>query len=577
MKSDILKFLEESMQKNGVVKPLIRLEYPENMEHGDFTTNAVMVSANRLTDIPLKSPVVRAKDICDYFNNFVKDRSDSLKYSLKAYSAGPGFINIKIDDRYFIDQIINAEFFDLAIHSESKNILIEYTDPNIFKVFHIGHLMSNAIGESLSRLLELSGHRITRICYPSDIGLHIAKSIWAMNKNRSEIPKDSVSIQEKTDFLGKMYVEGTNEYENNPKVKEEIDNLNKVIYEKSNEDINKLYDLGKKWSLEHFEILYKRLGTKFDDYIYESEMSSVGTEIVKSQIDKVFTESEGAIVFKGEDHGLHTRVFINSKGLPTYEAKEIGLNTTKFQKYPKTDESIIITASEQNDYFKVILKAFSMFDPNVSSKTKHFGHGMLRFASGKMSSRKGNVITAENLIDELRIMVKERFVGRDIIAGEADALADMIAIGAIKYTILRQSIGSDIIFDSKNSISFEGDSGPYLQYSAVRAKSLLNKAMALGIDIDSQVTQFPESIGPLEKFIVRFGDILERATTEMSPQIMANYLLNLATLFNSFYAGNTIASKEEPLSKYRLLMTRRFLEVMSKGLYVLGIGVPEKM
>jgi len=453
---------------------------------------------------------------------------------------------------------------------------VEYTDPNTFKVFHIGHLMSNAIGESISRLIQSQGAEVIRVCYPSDIGLHIAKSIWAIEKHASEMPSDSAPIQERTAFLGKMYVKGTEAYEADPAAKDDIDALNKVIYEKSSPEVNALYQKGRKWSLDHFEELYKKLGTKFDAFIYESEMAPKGLAIVKAHIGKVFEESEGAIVFKGEDHGLHTRVFVSSQGLPTYEAKEVGLNITKFEKYPGASSSIIITASEQNDYFKVLLKVLSLIDPENGSKTKHIGHGMMRFASGKMSSRTGKVVTAEALLVDIKALVNERIASRGFTAAEADEIADTIAVAAIKYTVLRSSVGSDIVFDSSSSISFEGDSGPYLQYSAVRANSVLEKADKEFEGVLVQ-TLLPQKVGLLERLISRFPDIIAHARAEYAPQHVANYLINLAGAFNSFYASNPIVDANEPLSPYRIALTKTFSTIMRNGLWVLGIKVPVKM
>lgn len=591
MKSELVIHLARTAQRLGILENSYTLEHPESLEHGDFSTNIAMVHAKSMK----MNPRALAEKVVDEFKKNIPDSIESVGI------AGPGFINFKIKDSVFARAILRdpiSERSDL----QKTNVLIEYTDPNTFKAFHIGHLMANAVGESISRLIEYSGANVTRLCYPSDIGLHIAKSIWAMKRHENEIPKDDASIQEKTTFLGKMYVEGTKAYEANSSseigmsgagisAKDDIDSLNKIIYERSSPAINSLYEKGRSWSLEHFELLYKRLDTHFDAYIYESEMAPVGEKIVRhfsqsNLISKalgkknVFIKSDGAIVFKGEDYGLHTRVFINSHGLPTYEAKEMGLNITKFKKYPKTDQSIVITANEQNDYFKVVTKALTLIDKNVGSKTKHIGTGMLRFASGKMSSRTGNVITAEALISEIKDMVKKRIESRDhasdFAPGEVEEISDVIAIAAIKYTILRQAIGSDIIFDSAKSISFEGDSGPYLQYSVVRANSIMDKAKKEGITINDAI-KLPEKVGLLERMIVRFDDVAERASKELAPQHMANYLINLAGVFNSFYAGNTIVDANDPLSPYRVLLTRKFIKVMTEGLHILGIRIPKRM
>jgi arginyl-tRNA synthetase len=270
--------------------------------------------------------------------------------------------------------------------------------------------------------------------------------------------------------------------------------------------------------------------------------------------------------------------------LPTYEAKEMGLNTTKFKRYPDTCRSIVVTANEQNEYFKVVIKALSLIDSNVGAKTMHIGHGMMRFQSGKMSSRTGNVITAEALIDDMKKLVIEKIASHDASAKEfspeeTDDISDQVAIAAIKYTILRQAIGGDVIFDSAKSISFEGDSGPYLQYSAVRAGAVLEKAKKEGIDIANKSAKIalPEKAGLLEKLIIRFPDIVARARAEYAPQHVATYLINFAGAFNSFYANETIVDAKDSLSPYRIALTDAFLKAMTNGLWLLGIKVPKKM
>lgn len=601
MKIELGQAVDRVLSGLGIDKSAFKLEYPENPDHGDFSCNAAMVYAKQLG---LGPKVLAEKVIVE----LKKELGGSLNFVESISVAGPGFINFKIKDRVFAEHVVSVagggEEYGWNKNDSGKKVLIEYTDPNIFKAFHVGHLMANSIGESLSRLIEGSGASVTRLCYPSDIGLHIAKSVWAMKKHVAEIPAENASIQTKTGFLGKMYVEGTQAYEADPMVKSEIDTLNKILYEKSDPEINSLYNTGRKWSLEHFELLYVILGTKFDGYIYESDMASVGLEIVRAHVGKVFQESEGAIIFKGEDyglspsgdgsvrsvHGLHTRVFITSHGLPTYETKEMGLNMTKFKKYSGTTQSIVITANEQNDYFKVVLKALSLIDENVGSKTKHIGHGMLRFASGKMSSRTGNVILAESLISDIKALVAEKITDRlpvqsgEFTPTEKEEIADTVAIGAIKYSILRQSIGGDVIFDSSASISFEGDSGPYLQYAAVRAGAVLEKGKTQqGLTL-TQITprsdlvgSLPDSVTLLEKLVSRFPDVVERARAEYAPQLVANYLITLAGAFNSYYATHQIIDEADKLSPYRINLTQAFLTTMKNGLWLLGIKVPKRM
>ena len=293
---------------------------------------------------------------------------------------------------------------------------------------------------------------------------------------QKEFQKDTDSLSIKTAFLGKTYVLGTASYENDPTAKSDIDTINRKLFEKSDSKIMEVYEKGRAWSLAHFEELYKRLGTKFDAYIYESDAGVDGLKIVREFLERgVFETSEGAIVFRGDKHGLHTRVFVTSQGFPTYEAKEIGLNKRKFDEW-KPDLSIIVTANEQNEYFKVVLSALRNVYPEIAEKTKHLSHGMLRLPSGKMSSRTGEAITAESLLSAVEAMVHKKLEERELETAEKNKIAEVVAIGAIKYSILRQAIGGDIIYDFEKSISFEGDSGLYLQYSYVRAKSVLAKS-----------------------------------------------------------------------------------------------------
>jgi len=555
----------------------IVLEHPDELGHGDYSSNIAFMISKELK----KKPVELAGDIVEAIKTKLSAESRISKIEV----AGPGFINFFLADRFVAEKICSVvndeQNFGHSSVEANKKVIVEYTDPNTFKVFHIGHLMANAIGESIARLIESSGAKVFRVCYPSDIGLHIAKAIWAIEKNISNMPDETVSIQEKTDFLGKMYVLGTKTYDEDLIAKKEIDELNKKIYEKSDTKINDIYEKGRKWSLDHFELIYKLLGTKFDKYIYESEMAEIGKDIVRQNLIRgIFEISEGATVFKGEKYSLHTRVFINSQGLPTYEAKDLGLNVTKFKDYPDLDESIIITANEQNDYFKVLKQVFLLIDEKNGSKTRHIGHGMMRFLSGKMSSRTGNVVTAEALISDIKDLVKEKIQDRKFNVEEIEEIANVVAVGAIKYTILRSSVGSNIIFDSASSISFEGDSGPYLQYSAVRAQSILDKAKEVNISSEfnyNKKMDFPEKANSLEKKIIKFEEVVARARSEYAPQTIATYLVDLAGEFNSFYASQVIIDNKNPLSHYFVILTKAFLITMTNGLDLLGIKVPRKM
>jgi arginyl-tRNA synthetase len=241
-----------------------------------------------------------------------------------------------------------------------------------------------------------------------------------------------------------------------------------------------------------------------------------------------------------------------------------------------------LTGNEQDDYFKVVLKATELLKPEISGKTVHIGHGMLRFSSGKMSSRKGNVIIAEDLIDQVKDKILEKIKDRDFNEKEKDVIAEAVAIGAIRYSILRQAIGGDIIFDFDKSISFEGDSGPYLQYTAVRANSVLGKSHTsiwkkiFGSNIS---TKLPENwqTTELERYLYRFSEVIERASKEYAPHYIVTYLTELASIFNSFYAKEKIIDKNDSASPYKIALTQATAHIIQSGLELLGIKVPDRM
>ncbi|MDO8483204.1 MAG: arginine--tRNA ligase [bacterium] len=565
----IKKLIRESLEKLGIETKEVSLEHPDEISNGDFSTNVALVHVKASGMNPRKF----ADEIVRYV---VQNKPEEIE---KVEVAGAGFINFYLSREFFTKEVSAAlkegENFGKSSTLKGKKIMVEYTDPNPFKEFHVGHLMDNAIGESVARLIDFQGAKVLRACWQGDVGLHVAKALWGIMKNRKILPKDSDTVSQKAKFLGEAYTLGAGEFETNEAVKAEIKELNKKIFERSDAAVNELYDKGRAWSLEYFEGIYKKLGTKFDYYFFEGKEGLEGKPIVEEFLKKgVFEKSDGAVVFKGEQHGLHTRVFINSQGLPTYEAKELGLNKKKFE-LEKLDLSIILSANEINEYFRVLLKVMELVYPKIGEKTKHLSHGFLKLPEGKMSSRTGNVITGESLISAVESMVHKKLEERELETVEKNKIAEVVAIGAIKYSILKQAIGSDIIYDFEKSISFEGDSGPYLQYSYVRAKSVLAKALAEKIKPDFK--HVPEEISLLERLLVRFPEVVGRAGSEYSPHLVATYLTELAGSFNSYYAKNQIVNVADPTSSYKAALTESFAATMKNGLWLLGIQVPEHM
>lgn len=494
-----------------------------------------------------------------------KLNDNKLKEIEKIELAGK-FINFYLSKQFFAGAVkeINEKEDEFGKNKllEDQEIIIDHTQPNPFKEFHIGHLMNNAVGESVARVLSANGAEVITVGYHGDVGLHVAKTIWGKMRN-PQLP------------WGEAYAYGAKNYEEN---KKEITEINIKISEKSDEKLNKLYEEGKKSSLEFFDLIYKQLGSEFDHHFYESEAGEVGKKIVLENVGKVFEKSDGAIIFRGENFEpkTHTRVFINSDGLPVYEAKEVGLAKLKREKYPDYNKSMTITANEQDSFFDVVEVAIGEVFPELRGKLLHLSHGMLRLPSGKMSSRTGDVITAESLIKQVKEKVFEKIKDREFSENEKQEVAEIVAIGAIKYSILRQAIGGDIIFDFDKSISFEGDSGPYLQYTAVRANSVLQKATAAGIN--SSASEFiPAAATELERYLYRFPEVVERAGREYAPHYIVTYLTELASIFNSFYAKEKIIDENDPSSPYKIALTQATFHILKSGLNLLAIKVPEKM
>jgi arginyl-tRNA synthetase len=570
----IIQDLKQSIQK--ALKNLsleagdFTIEHPADMSRGDFATSVALSLAKQAKTNPREL----AEKIVAELNRA------KLPHVGKIEVAGAGFINITLSNGFFAQEletiIKRGKLYGSSNEWRGTKALVEYTDPNAFKEFHIGHLMSNSIGESIARLIASQGAKVRRMCYQSDVGLNVAKALWGVQRRETEFPSRRVPLPDRTAFLGACYVAGSQAYDSSPELKAEIDALNKKIYEGTDRKLMGYYRLGRKWSLEHFEQIYKRLGTKFDYYVLESEVIHDGVAIVDEYLERgLFEKSDGAIVFRGEAHDpkLHTRVFINSQGLPTYEAKDLGLNTRKWKRI-RPDRSVIITANEQSDYFRVVLKAFELILPEARKVTEHVSHGMMRFAEGKMSSRTGNIITGESMIDAVEKMVFEKLEGREMPEKDKASVAGIVAVSAIKYSILKQTTSSDIIYDFEKSVSFEGDSGPYLLYTAVRAGSILAKADREKVKAKVSLDAEPDV---MSRTLARFPEVVSRAAHEKAPHYVATYLTELSSLFNAWYANTTIVSKDDPLSSHRVATSKAVRTVLLNGLDLLGIKVPEKM
>ena len=524
----------------------------------DFASNAAM----RLAKVLHKSPMAIAQEIR-------QEMRDVRGNDYKVEVAAPGFLNFRMKDEYFVRQMLEIEQENFILWDEysGRTRVTEFSDPNPFKVLHVGHLYTSIVGDAISRLLEFGGARVFRANFGGDVGLHVGKTLWMiMQKHYS--PGD-ISIEE----IAKCYVEGTKAYEEDETAKAEIVRLNKEIYRivaigkvqsealpGEEGELARLYWRGRELSYEYFDEFYAKIGVKFDKYYPESTVAERGLQEVKAHIDATYEESDGAIVYRGEKVGLHTRVFINREGVPTYETKDVGLLFTKWDDY-HFDESVVITGNEQDDYMKVVLASVQEYAPELVERTSHLTHGMVRLPGNvKMSSRKGNFLKAVDVLEMVR----------DELGGEkADA---RVVLAAVKYAFLKYKMGGDIVFDTKESVATNGNSGVYLLYSVVRAKKILQKVKARDAQEMKEVGEYERKL--MQK-LTQSGDVLRTAAMDKAPYKVCGYLYELAQEFSRFYEYVPVAGSEK--EGELAVLVRAYAKVMEQGLRLLGIEVPEEM
>ncbi|CAN5380302.1 arginine--tRNA ligase [soil metagenome] len=552
MKHQLVELIQKSVKDLFGVEVTVELSRPDE-QFGDYSTNVALQLSKKLSKNPREIAEMIAASL----------KSDTIA---SAEIAGPGFINITLSDRALLGSL-EAE---VAQVWSGKTIVTEYSDPNPFKVLHVGHLYTSIVGDAISSLLEQAGATVHRVNFGGDVGMHVAKTMWAiLNDLGGELPEKLAAIPEdnRSDWMAKNYVAGTQAYETDETAKTAIVALNKRVYQLHNNDdrdspFAQIYWTCRQWSYDYFDSFYARIGSHFEKYYPESQTAPIGLATVKEQLQNgVFELSEGAVVFNGEKHGLHTRVFINSEGLPTYEAKDVGLSIKKWEDY-HFDESVIITGNDITEYMKVILAAIGEFQPELAERTVHMTHGNVKLAGGvKMSSRKGNFLRAVDVLDMVRDASKEVSQHDD----------EKVVLGAVKYALLKHRIGSDIIFEPTESVAIEGNSGPYLQYAHARARSILAK----GQISDTVVTQLEADERRLVRKIGEWAETVDKAVAELMPHHICTYLYELAQTFNRFYEHNRVM--DDPREAIRLQLVQRYADVLKAGLGLVGIHAPDKM
>ena len=575
----------------------------------DFATNIAM----SLTKTLKRNPLEIAEEIRGELLRQAESENGVVD---NVEVAKPGFINIKLGDGFYKAEIVKyqKDFLDNISQDEylDQTVICEFSDPNPFKILHVGHLYTSMVGDAMSRIIEFAGGKVVRANFGGDVGLHVAKNMYALLQHVDRI-SDEMTPTEKAELMAESYVEGSTAYEEDEKAKQEIVEINQKIYKiaaageevvaKLEEEVEssegsaksdvekdlliaKVYYWGRKASYQYFEDFYRNIGVKFDRYYPESTVAGKGLEVVKRELKNgVYEESDGAVVFKGEKYGLHTRVFINKNGLPTYEAKDVGLIFTKWADY-HFDKSVIITGNDIVDYMKVVLKSIEQYAPELSSRTLHITHGQVKLpGKEKMSSRKGNFLKAVDVInlinDELFEVQKNVNSSRgNSSETEQKKVDSKILFGAIRYAFLKYKVGGGIIFDVDESVSMTGNSGPYLQYAAVRAQKVLGKIFeSQSKQTSKEITQNSWTLNDFEKSLIKkvmqYKSVLEEAVKELAPSKICTYLYEIAQEFSRFYENVQVVGSDFEVERGEIVLA--YLKVLTHGLSLLGIEVPEKM
>lgn len=553
---------------DGVIAELFNIETSvvltrPDEQFGDYATNVALQLSKQVG----RNPREIAESIVE------KLQHPSIA---RAEIAGPGFINIWVSNEVLqteLNKMIENQgsSYGKSTSYDGKQVVAEYSDPNPFKVLHAGHLYTSVIGDAIANLYEYAGATVHRVNFGGDVGLHVGKTLWAiLNELGGENPEKLQEIPEdkRSEWMAQCYVTGTNAYEDDESAKPAIVELNKKVYAiHTNNDhdspLAQIYWTCREWSYDYFKQFYQTIGSEFEKFYPESSVADLGLQTVKEQLEKgVFEESDGAVVFKGEDYGLHTRVFINREGIPTYEAKDVGLIMQKWADY-HFDKSVVITGNEQEQYMAVVLKAIEQFNPDLVAATSHLTHGLVKLQGGvKMSSRKGNILRAVDILDAANAANIEA-TGKE----SKDSV-----LGAVKYAFLKNRMGGDLIYDPSESVSLHGNSGTYLQYAYVRALSIIRKKVEVAEVRDWELDSGERS---MVKKMSEYPEVVQKATDDIAPHLICTYLYELAQKFNNFYEHNRVLGDER--EDYRIKVVMAYAGILQNGLSVLGIPTPDKM
>jgi len=523
---------------------------------------------------------------------------------ISAFNIVKGFLNLVIDNSYWIAQLnlaANAEKYGFKTSDEkSELVMIEYSSPNTNKPLHLGHIRNNLLGFSISEIMKANGNKVVKTNIVNDRGIHICKSMLAWQKlGNGETPESS---GKKGDHLvGEYYVkfdqlfkvevagliaDGMSEdeaKEKSPIINEAREMLRK--WEANDPETRDLWQRMNNWVYKGFDETYKTLGVDFDKIYYESNTYTVGRdEVLRGVKEGIFEQMDDSSVWANlEKDGLDRKILLRSDGTSVYMTQDIGTAKIRYSDFP-IDHMIYVVGNEQNYHFQVLSLLLDKLGYKWGKDLYHFSYGMVELPQGRMKSREGTVVDADDLvadmIDVARKVSEELGKLEGYTEVEKKKIYEMVALGALKYFILKVDPKKTMMFNPEESIDFNGNTGPFIQYTYARIQSVLRKAADAGIDIPQHVPEIEinEKESALIKILSGFPDAVKEAGLNHSPALVANFVYELVKEFNQFYHDITIMNEpDEDIRKFRLLLARTIGQTIKNGFSLLGINVPERM
>ena len=515
-----------------------------------------------------------------------------------------GFLNLSIAPAAWVEDFnairSDKTFGHKQATADAPFVMVEYSSPNTNKPLHLGHVRNNLLGYSIARILEASGNRVFKTNIVNDRGIHICKSMLAWQRWGNGATPESTG--KKGDHLiGDFYVLFDKHYKaeltalmNEGKTKEEAEAASPLMadaramlrrWEDGDEEIRSLWSTMNSWVYAGFDETYKRMGVNFDEIYYESETYLLGKEEVLRGLKegKFVQDPDGSVWADFTDEGLDRKILLRSDGTSVYITQDIGTAKMRFDKHP-IDKMVYVVGNEQEYHFKVLSLLLDRLGYAFGKGLVHFSYGMVELPDGKMKSREGTVVDADDLMDEMvataRAIAEEQGKGKDMPAEEAAEVARRVGLGSLKYFILKVDPRKNMTFNPKESIDFNGNTGSFIQYTYARIRSLLRKAEELGITLPATFAGFTISTKEQELIakVAEYADVVEEAARTYSPAVIANYVYDLVKEYNQFYHEFSILKEaNEELRAFRLALSEVVARTIAAGFSLLGIEMPERM